>query len=323
MGLIAALSACSSTPAPQREPTPRATPTPALGLLGLGGEVGQAFSLGPPYVAGKRLELGVRQVYAVKVPATAAAAVTALAAALEVPGPPLETGAGWAYNLSSTTGYQLTTDAGLDSFNFHPNHPVDETGATPTVGAAEQFASHFLSADRLPAGGGLEALPDQSTYHAADRTVFFQWTLHGAPVVNVEGSPEEISADVAAGGSGALSLVGISGAVPYPALGNFAPYAAMPLRQVVASLKSGAIDPGSYLLDAQGQPFPSPSLSASPTQLERVYLAYVDSFGFAVPVYVFTASGAGGPGQFVTCAPVRSECVPLRLAASPSPTASG
>ncbi len=322
--LGALLAGCAGAPRARSTATPRpsAVPTPALGLLGLAGEASQPLQVGRPYLARANLELAPAHLYAVTVPATPAAAVTALATALGVPGPPTETGAGWAYNLGATSGYQLTTDPGLDAFNFHPNRPVDETGATPTLAAAQQFAAAFIAADHLPAGGGLEPQPQLSSYHAADRTAYFQWTLHGLPVVSIQGLPEQVAVDVAASGSGVLSVVGISGSIPYGATGTFAAYPAMPVYQAVEALNRGQIDPAAYILDPEGKTY-SPGAGSGPTAIVGVSVAVVDSFGTAVPVYGFGRSSPAGPAQFVTCAPPVRDCVPLRLGSGASPSPGG
>ncbi len=259
-------------------------------------------------------------------PASASAALGALAQALGVPGPPVNTGSGLAYNLGATSGYQLTTDAALATFHFHPNTPVDETGSTPSVSAADQFVEQFLAGKGVPRAGGVRPLPELSTYNAADRRVFFQWTLAGQPVVNIEGEPETVYADVAANYADHLSLVGLSGAVPYGALGEVVAYPAMAPYQAVQRLNSGEMSPAAYILSPGGQPYPSPSPGAGLTHtvIAGVATAVVDSYGIAVPVYVFQLAAGGGVSQFVTCAPAPGDCLPGRFAAptSPSPSAS-
>jgi|GEM_PF-5995414 len=255
------------------------------------------------------------------------AALTALVQALGVPGPPISTATGLGYNLDSTTGYQLTTDANLDTFNYHPNSPTDEVGTTPTLAIANQFAEAFLSGAHVPAGGGVSPRPQLSVTHGSDRTVYFQWTLNGLPVVNILGQPAEIAVDVARDQFQVLQLVGISGAVPYGATGNPVVFPAMQAYQVVEYLNSGVIKPAAYLLSPSLQPFPSPSPSPlGPVTLNDESRAIVDSYGTAVPVYVFQVSGNPAVGEFVTCAVPPAGCVPLRFRSptpSPSPLPSG
>jgi hypothetical protein len=255
------------------------------------------------------------------------AALTALVQALGVPGPPISTATGLGYNLDSTSGYQLTTDADLGTFNYHPNSPTDEVGTTPTLAIANQFAEAFLADAHVPASGGVRPLPQFSVTHGSDRTVYFQWTLSGLPVVNILGQPAEIYVDVARDQFQVLQLVGISGAVPYGAIGNPVVFPAMQTYQVVQYLNSGVIKPAAYLLSPSLQPFPSPSPSPlGPTTLNDEYRAIVDSYGTAVPVYVFQVSGNPTIAQFVTCAVPPAGCVPLRFRSaipSPSPLPSG
>jgi hypothetical protein len=270
---------------------------------------------------------GRASVESVAVPADGMAAVTALVQALSVPGPPISTATGLGYNLDSASGYQLTTNAGLDTFNFHPNAPTDEVGTTPTLATADQFAEAFLAAAHVPAGGGVSPLPQLTVTHGSDRTVYFQWTLEGLPVVSILGQPEDIYVDVATDQHQVMQLVGISGAVPYGAVGDPVIYPALQPYQAVQDLNSGVIKPSAYLLSPSGLPFPSPSPAPrGPVTLSTEYRAIVDSYGTAVPVYVFQVSGSSATSQFVTCAVPPAGCVPLRFRSatpSPSPSAGG
>lgn len=310
---------------PTASPSPSPKPTPALpGLLGLAGESASPLLVAPPYLVQGNLEAGAASVESVAVPASGTAAVTALVQALGVPGSPISTATGLGYNLDSTSGYQLTTDAGLDTFNYHPNAPTDEVGTTPTLAIANQFAEAFLAAAHVPANGGVTPLPQLSFTHGSDRTVYFQWTLNRLPVVNILGQPAEIDVDVARDQFQVLQLVGISGSVPYGAIGEPVVFPAMQPYQVVQYLNSGVINPAAYLLSPTLEPFPSPSPSAlGPITVDRQYRAIVDSYGTAVPVYVFQVSGNPVIGQFVTCAVPPAGCVPLRFrTATPSPSPS-
>jgi hypothetical protein len=307
---------------PRVSPSPSPRPTALPGLLGLAGESPSPLLVAPPYLVEGNFETGAGSVESVPVPATGMAAVTALVQALDVPGPPISTPTGLGYNLDATSGYQLTTDANLGTFNYHPNSPTDEVGTTPTLPIANQFAEAFLAAAHVPASGGVATLPQLSVTHGSDRTVYFQWTLNGLPVVNILGQPAEIGVDVARDQFQVLQLVGISGAVPYGATGKPAVFPAMRAYQVVQYLNSGVIKPAAYLLSASLQPYPSPSPSpVGPVTLSDEYRAIVDSYGTAVPVYVFGVSGNPAVSQFVTCAVPPAGCVPLRFR-SPSPSAS-
>lgn len=319
------LSGCGGGGAPPVV-SPSAHPTSEFPeLLGLAGEVTSPLLIAGPYQVRGRLGPGGGSVNATPVPATAAAAVGALAQSLAVPGPPISTSSGLGYNLGSSSGYQLTTDPSLDTFNFHPNTPTDEVGTTPTVAQADQFAENFLLAAHVPASGGVDPLDQLSTYHGSDRTIYFQWTLEGVPVVTIRGQPEVFSVDVATDRTQTMAVVGISGAVPYGATGGPTLYPAMTSNQVVKYLNSGVIKPADYLLSPSGQPFPSSlPVPSGPTALSAESMGIVDSFGSAVPVYVFQVSGDPAVGQFVTCAVAPAGCVPLRLRLqSPSPTTSG
>jgi hypothetical protein len=312
---------------PSASPSPSLKPTPPLpGLLGLAGESPAPLRVGPPYLVEGNFETGAARVESVAVPATGTAAVTALVQALGVPGPPISTATGLGYNLDSTSGYQLTTDPNLDTFNYHPNAPTDEVGTTPTLAIANQFAEAFLAGAHLPSGGGVSPLPQLSFTNGSDRTVYFQWTLLGLPVVNILGQPEEIDVDVARDQFQVLQLVGISGSVPYGAIGKPVTFPAMQAYKVVQYLNSGVIKPGAYLLSPSLEPFPSPSPAPlGPLTLDDQYRAIVDSYGTAVPVYVFQVSGNRAVGQFVTCAVPPAGCVPLRFRTptpSPSPSPS-
>jgi hypothetical protein len=324
--LALGLAGCSPGGAgPKASPSPTPTPTAALpGLLGLAGESHSPLLIAPPYLVEGNFGTGAGSVESVAVPATGMAAVTALVQALGVPGPPIGTATGLGYNLDSTNGYQLTTNVGLDSFNYHPNAPTDEVGTTPTLAIANQFAEAFLAAAHVPAGGGVSPLPQLSVTHGSDRTVYFDWTLEGLPVVSILGQPEEISVDVARDQFQVLQLVGISGAVPYGAVGDPVVYPAMPPYQAVQYLNSSVIKPAAYLLSPSLQPFPSPSPPPQgPVTLSDHYRAIVDSYGTAVPVYVFQVYGDPSVSQFVTCAVPPAGCVPLRFRnATPSPSPS-
>jgi len=309
---------------PGSSPSASASATPP-GLLGLAGETTGPLLAARPYATDGG-SFGTRggTVRAGTVPATAMAAVTALALALNTPGPPISTLTGLGYNLGSTSGYQLTTNSALTTFNFHPNTPTDEVGTTPTLAGANQFAEAFLSGAHVPAGGGVIPLPQMSTTNGSDRTVYFQWSLYGLPVVNILGQPQEIDVDVATDQHQTTQLVGISGDIPYGSIGNPVLYPALPPDQVVQDLNSGAIKPGDYLLSLSGQPFASPSPAPTgPTALSSASRAIVDSYGTAVPVYVFVVTGNPNVSQFVTCAVSPDGCVPLRFtSATPSPSPS-
>jgi len=326
--LLTLLAAGCGGISPKPATTPSATPTAALpGLLGLAGEAASPLAIaGPYYVENSLAELPLK-VRAAKVPDTAIAAVTALAQALNVPGLPISTATGLGYNLGSTSGYQLTTDPTLTSFNYHPNTPTNEIGTTPTIAGADQFAENFLSAAHVPAEGGVAPLPGLSFTHGSDRTVYFQWTLNGLPVVNILGQPQEIDIDVATDQSQVTQLVGITGAVPYGAIGASVVYPAMTLAQVVSYLNSGVVNPERYLLGPSGAPFPPLSPAPSgPAIITGESQAVVDSYGTAVPVDLFTVAGNPAVSQFVTCAVPPAGCVPLRFRSgppSPSPIPSG
>ncbi|HVB13232.1 MAG TPA: hypothetical protein VNH38_00530, partial [Candidatus Dormibacteraeota bacterium] len=303
-------------------PSPTATATaPLPGLLGLAGEVAGPLLIAGPYGVAGTWKNGSATVESATIPATPTAAVTALAQALEVPGPPISTATGLGYNLGSNNGYQLTTDAAVDTFNFHPNAPTDEVGTTPTVAGADQFAENYLSADHVPADGGVIPIPQLSFSNGSDRTVYFQWSLDGLPVVNILGEPQEIHVDVATDQHQVTQLVGITGAIPYGAIGNPVVYPAMLPTQVVQYLNSGTIKPAKYLLSPSGQPFPAPSPAvAGPVTLSAAKRGVVDSFGTSVPVYIFQVTGDPSASQFVTCAVPPAGCVPLRFSVpTPSP----
>jgi len=323
--ILTLLGAGCDTPTPHPVASPSASPTAALpGLLGLGGETAGPLLVSGPYAVSGNLGSGSGSLPSATVPNTATAALTALTLALGVPGPPISTATGLGYNLGSTNGYQLTTDPTLSTFNFHPNAPTDEVGTTPTLAGADQFAESFLSAAHVPAGGGLIPLPQLSFTAASDRTVYFQWSLEGLPVVNILGQPQEIFVNVATDQNQVTQLVGITGAVPYGEIGNPVIYPAMEPAQAVQYLNSGTIKPDAYLLSLAGQPFPSPSPAPSGlTTISSESRAVVVSYGTAVPVFVFQVSGNANVSQFVTCAVPPDGCVPLRFStASPSPSPS-
>jgi hypothetical protein len=315
---------CGST-ATHPSASPSASPTAALpGLLGLAGETASPLAIAGPYLVESALAHQSGRVESATVPDTATAAVTILAQDLNVPGPPISTATGLGYNLGSTNGYQLTTSPTLTTFNFHPNTPTDEVGTTPTVAGADQFAERFLSGDHVPAGGGVLPIKQLSTSNGSDRTVYFQWSFDGLPVVNILGQPEEIYVDVATDQHQVSQLVGISGAIPYGALGSPVDYPAMTLSQVVRYLNSGVIKPDQYLISTTGRPFPPLSPAPKgPASLISESRGVVDSYGTAVPVDVFEVAGDPNVTQFVTCAVPPDGCVPLRFSsASPSPNAS-
>ncbi|MGH7666945.1 MAG: hypothetical protein ACREN1_06520 [Candidatus Dormibacteria bacterium] len=322
--LLLLLAACGGPAHSGRSPAP--SPSPVMpGLLGLAGETTTPLLIAGPYEFEGTYRGAAKTVPTSTVPATPLAAVTTLVQDLGVPGPPLSTSTGLGYNLGSTEGYQLTTNASMTSFNFHPNTPTDEVGTTPTVAYAEQYADAFLSTRNVPAGGGVVPLPQLSTANGSDRTVFFQWTLDGLPVVNILGQPQEIYVDVARDQFQATQLVGISGAVPYGALGTSVTYPAMAPEQAVKYLNTGAIKPGRYLLSPSGRPLGPPSpVPTGPARLGSESTAIVVSFGTAVPVYLFQVVGNPSVTQFVTCAVPPAGCVPLRFStASPTPSSSG
>lgn len=325
--LIAGCGGPLDSPRQSPSATTAVSPTPPplqLGVLPLGGVAPAEPGLVGPYQLSGPAIASPRLVRTGQVPAAPATALGDLATELGVPGPPISVDGGLAYNLGSTTGYQLTATAGLLSFNFHPNTPVDETGATPSVLAAERFVEQFLAARGVPgAGGGLLPLPQLTSAHAADRRVFFQWTQDGFPVVDIQGQAQEIYADVAANYQEHLSVVGIAGQVPAPSVGAAAEYPAISVAQVVRDLNQGSIDPNAYFLQPNQQPYPSPAptTAAAPAALTGAALGVVDSAGYAVPVWVFQVENRPPTTQFVTCAVATSACAPLRYnTPSPSPS---
>jgi hypothetical protein len=291
--------------------------------------VASAGSLTGPYSGKPDLLKLPLTVDGAQVPASPSTALGDLVTALGIPGPPINTGNGLAYNLGATTGYQLTAAADLLTFNFHPNTPVDEIGATPSVAAAEQFAETFLAQRKVPgAGGGLLALPQLSSANAANRTVFFQWTEDGYPVVNILGQPQDVDASVAANYAEQLSVVGLSGQVPSMIDGSAVPYPSISVKQVVHDLNLNVINPNSYFLQSTDVPFPSPQAVPDPATslavLTAASLAVVNSAGYAVPVILFQVANRAPTTQFVTCAATTYACAPLRYNLSsptPSPTA--
>ena len=319
--LVAGCGAAPPRPHPSPRPTP--TPPPSLGVLPLGGEVSAPLDLIPPFLVQGQLPTMPRTVPAAQTPPNPLTALQDLVSALQVPGPAVNTGDGLAYNLGATSGYQLTSPPGYQQFNLHPNTPVDETGSTPSVAAADAMVLQFLSARHLPyPHEGLQPLPALSVVHAADRRVFFQWTFQGYPLVDISGQPQEVYADVAANYREHLSLVGLSGAVPSPLASPLAAYPPTTPDLMIQDLNQGLLAPDSYLLDAQGQPFPSPSPTASPSPvlISGASLAVVVSAGYLVPVLVFTVSNRAPGTRFVTCAASTAACAPLRYSeSSPSP----
>jgi hypothetical protein len=330
IGLAVFLTGCgAATPTPTPSPSPSPSPTLGLGVLPLGGVVASAGRLSGPYASKAGLLKVPASVEAARVPASPTTALSELVTALDVPGPPINTGDGLAYNLGATSGYQLTSAPDLLSFNFHPNTPVDETGATPSVATAEQFAEQFLTEHKVPgAGGGLLTLPQLSSANAADRVVYFQWTEDGYPVVNILGQPEEVDANVAANYAEKLSLVGITGQVPSMISGSAVQYPSLSVKQVVHDLNLNFINPNSYLLQSSDLPFPSPQAVGTPDPVEALLtaasLAVVNSAGYAVPVLLFQVANRAPTTQFVTCAATTYACAPLRYnLPTPSPTPSG
>ena len=315
--LGALVSACAQ-PEPRR-PVPRPTPVRlAFGVLPLGGLSPTALAISGPYRAASGLAPVPRQVRAARVPSSPTVSLADLAKALGVPGPPINTGDGLAYNLGATSGYQLTGTPNSQDFNFHPNTPVDETGATPSVASANSFVEQFLAAHNLPGPNeGLAPLEQLTTAHAADRRVFFQWTQDGYPLVDISGTPQEFYADVAANYRDQLSLVGLSGAVPQPILGRPADYPATSTKLLVSDLNRGLLAPGDYLLQADGQPYPAVSAGepGGAATITAWSAAVVDSAGYAVPVLVLQVSGRAPVTQFVMCAAATDACAPLRYSA--------
>lgn len=322
--LSLSLAGCGAAPThPVASPSASATASPP-GLLGLAGETEAPLAIAGPFYVEGNVSTEPREVDSATVPDTAMAAVTALAQDLNVPGPPISTANGLGYNLGAASGYQLTTNPTLTSFNFHPNTPTDEVGTTPTVAGADQFAESFLSGDHVPTDGGLIPLTQLSFTNGSDRTVYFQWSLNGLPVVNILGQPQEIYVDVATDQHEVTQLVGITGSVPYGVIGNPVLYPTMTLTQVLKYLNTGVIAPDRYLLSPGGQPFPVGSPAPSgPATISSESRGVVDSYGTAVPVDIFTVSGNPKVTQFVTCAAPPDGCVPLRFkSAAPSPSAS-
>ena len=320
----AAVTACGQVS--ERRPAPRPTPVHlAFGVLPLGGVSPTALTIAGPYAAAPTLPAVPKRVRAARVPGTATVHLADLAHALGVPGPPINTGDGLAYNLGATTGYQLTGTPNALDFNFHPNTPVDETGATPSVASANGFVEQFLAAHHLPGPNeGLEPLAQLTTAHAADRRVFFQWTEDGYPLVDINGIPQEFFADVAANYRDQLSLVGLSGAVPQPISGSPAEYPATSTRLLVSDLNRGLLTPEAYLLQADGQPYPAEpaGVGSAAATLTGWSLAVVNSAGYAVPVLVLQVAGRPPLTEFVMCAAATNACAPLRYSTAgttPSP----
>lgn len=321
------LVGCGRTTVPSPSPQPTATPLPlTLGVLPLGGVTAAPLGMTGPYAAGAGLPSLPRTVLAARVPAAPLTAVNYLATQLGVPGPPINTGAGLAYNLGASTGYQLTTTADLLGFNFHPNTPVSETGATPSVAAADAFVEQFLAGHRLPGPhSGVIPEPGLTQAHAADRRVYFQWSQDGYPVVDITGQPELIYADVAANYRNQLALVGLAGAVPLPLQSAPYKYPAISLVDLITDLNNGLLNPNSYWLSSNDQPFPPPvnptATPATQATLTALNVAVVDSAGYAVPVLVLQVSDRSPTTEFVMCAAATDACAPLRYtASSPSPS---
>ena len=318
--LLAGCGAALPHPHPEVSPTP--TPPLPLGVLPLGGEVTTPVDLHPPFLVQGHLPQMPRHVPAAQTAQDPLTALQDLVTALQVPGPAVNTGAGLSYNLGATTGYQLTSPTGYQLFNFHPNTPVDETGATPSVAAADAYVSQFLATRHVPyPHESLLPLPSLSVVNAADRRVFFQWAVGGYPLVNISGQPLEVYADVAANYREQLSLVGLSGTVPPPITGPLAAYPPTTPDLMIQDLNQGLLAPGSYLLDSSGQPFPSPSPTSPSTVvlISAATLGMVASAGYLVPVLVFTVSNQPPVSAFVTCAASTAVCAPLRYSTTPSP----
>lgn len=288
-------------------------------MLPLGGEVASPLGLAPPFLVKGQLVRVPDTVPAARVQADPTAALAQFATALGVPGPPVSTGGGLAYNLGATSGYQLTSPAGNVDFDFHPNSPVHETGSTPSVAAADAFVKSFLRERHLPyPHEGLEPVDQLTRVNGADRTVVFQWTQNGLPLVRITGQPEEVAADVAADYRQRLSLVGLSGAVPTAVTGAPVKYPSVSPDLMIQDLNRRLLSPDSYRLSPSGQPFPSSSSGgASVVLISGASLVVVDSAGYAVPALLFTVSGPT-PSRFVTCAAATYACAPLRYVASPS-----
>ena len=320
------LAGCGSVaPHPHPEVSPTPTPPLPLGVLPLGGEVANPLDLHPPFLVQGQLPQMPRHVPAAQTTQDPLTALQDLVTALGVPGPAVNTGAGLSYNLGATSGYQLTSPTGYQLFNFHPNTPVDETGATPSVAAADAFVSQFLATRHLPyPHESLLPLAPLGVVNAADRRVFFEWAVGGYPLVNISGQPQEVYADVAANYREQLSLVGLSGTVPPPITSPLAAYPATAPDLMIQDLNQGLLTPGSYLLDASGQPFPSPSPTAASTVvlISGASLGMVASAGYLVPVLIFTVSNQPPVAAFVTCAASTAACAPLRYG-SPQPSPSG
>ncbi len=325
-GLGLLLTACAGAPVPPPQPqVPSPTPPPArlaFGILPLGGVAPDPLRLAGPYVAAGRLASAPPSLPVVRVPFNPTTAVADLARGLGLAGRPEPVAGGLAYNLGGSAGFQLTTTSGLGTFDLHPNHPVDEIGATPTLAQADRVARAFVTAHRLLGGGGMRLLPGLTRVNGSDRRITYGLTILGRPVVDITGAPARIEVDVATNGFGQMAVVGAGGGVPYPPRGRPAGYRSAPVDTVVGQLNHGAINPGGYRLAADLQPYPPSPAARRPrgARLVADQLAYVIAAGFAVPVYVFQVTGRPGVARFVTCALPTTSCLPLRYAPTPKPT---
>ncbi|HUY96728.1 MAG TPA: hypothetical protein VMW47_03750 [Verrucomicrobiae bacterium] len=316
--LLMLVAAGCAGPPPRSSPRPASTPapTPALpfGILPLGGVAPLPLRLAGPYRAAGPLTAAPATLLVARVPFNPVTAVGDFARGLGLVGPPRAIGAGLAYNLGGTRGFQLTTTAGL-TFSIHPNHPVEEIGATPTLEQADRVARAFFGAHHLLSGGGLELLASITRVNGSDRRITFALTLGGRPVVDITGAQALIEVDVATDGSGVMAVVGAGGRLPYPAVGRPAPYRTWAPAQVLGALAAGRVNPAAYRLRADLTPFPAPRLPAEaghPARLRGDRIAVVVAAGFAVPVYVFRVYGRPGVPRMVTCALPPTECLPLR-----------
>ena len=328
LGLLCAvaLTACAGRPAPgpgPAVPTVSRTPTPLpFGILPLGGVAAEPLRLAGPFVADGRLAAAPAEVAVSRVPFNPSTAVADFARGLGLVGPPMAIGGGLAYNLGAGTGFQLTTAAGLLTFALHPNHPVEEIGATPTVAEADRVARAFVARHHLLAGGGLTLLPALTRVNGSDRRITYDLTLMGLPVVDITGAPARIEVDVATDGYGRMAVVGAGGRLPYPAVGAQARYRTVSPTEVVTALDRRRVDPGRYRLAPDLRPYPPARPAprpAAPARLVGDQLAVVVDAGFAVPVYVFRVAGRPRIHRFVTCALPTTSCLPLRYAAPASP----
>ncbi len=317
LALAAVVAGCGGAPAARPSPSvaaPAVTAPPLpFGILPLGGVAPGPLRLPGPYRVSGPLTAAPPTIPVLRVPFNPATAVADFARGLGLAGPPMAIGGGLAYNLGGTRGFQLTTTAGL-AFAIHPDHPVEEIGATPTVAQADSVAQTFFRSHHLVTGGSLRLLPSATRVNGSDRRVTYALTLGGLPVVDITGAPALIEVDVATDGSGRMTVVGAGGQLPFAAVGQAA-YRTWAPDRVVAALTGGRVEPAAYRLAADLQPFAAPSPRLEPTHPARLVgdrVAVVVSAGFAVPVYVFRVAGRPGVTRLVTCALPPSECLPLR-----------